>query len=171
MPRDAVQLQGDQDELVKWSERWQMPFNTAKCKVIHLGATNNEHKYMMVGKELEVITDERDLGIPIDASLSFHAQAALAVKKAFRTVGIIRHTFLNLDETTLPLLFKSMVRPLLEYGKCVWGPVYCGDQDKVEQVQRWAARMVASVRHLPYQTRLEGLKLPSMHYRRERRET
>ena len=44
MPRDAMQLQGDQDELVKWSERWQMPFNTAKCKVIHLGATNNEHK-------------------------------------------------------------------------------------------------------------------------------
>ena len=33
MPRDAEQLQGDQDELVKWSERWQLPFNTAKCKV------------------------------------------------------------------------------------------------------------------------------------------
>ena len=64
--------------------------------------------------------------------------------------------------------FKSMVRPLLEYGNCVWGPVYCGDQDKVERVQRRATRMVASVRHLPYQTRLERLKLPSMHYRRER---
>ena len=138
--------------------------------MIYLGATNNEHKYMMVGTELEVITEERDLGILIDASMSFHAQTALAVKKAFRTVGMIQHTFLNLDETTLPLLFKSMVRPLIEYGNCVWGPVCCGDQDKVEQVQRWATIMVASVRHLPYQTRLERLKLPSMHYRRERRD-
>ena len=57
--------------------------------MIYLGATNNEHKYMMVGTELEVITEERDLGILIDASLSFHAQTALAVKKAFHTVGMI----------------------------------------------------------------------------------
>ena len=38
---------------------------------------------------------------------------------------------------------------------------------KLKGVQRHATKMVASVRHLPYQRRLERLKLPSMHYRKE----
>ena len=69
---------------------------------------------------------------------------------------------------TLPLLFKTMIRPILEYGGCVWGPVFCGDQDRVERVQRRATKMVAAIRHLPYQERLKRLKLPSMSYRRTR---
>ena len=28
----------------------------------------------------------------------------------------------NLDANTLPLLYKSMVKPHLEYGNTVWGP-------------------------------------------------
>ena len=61
-----------------------------------------------------------------------------------------------------------MVRLILEYGNCVRGPVYCGDQDKVEHVQRQATKIVASVRNLAYQEQLKRLRLPSMHYRRER---
>ena len=61
-----------------------------------------------------------------------------------------------------------MVRPILEYGNCVWGPVMCGDQDRLERVQRRATRLVAAIRHLPYQERLQRLNLPSLQYRRER---
>ena len=110
--------------------------NTSKCKVMHLGVTNPEHKYTVEGKELEVSTEERNLCILVDNSLTFHTQAASAVGKAFRTLGMTRRTCLTLDEETLPLLFKTMVTPILEYGNCVWGPVFCGDQDKVERVQR-----------------------------------
>ena len=165
--RDAEQLQRDLDALTVWSNRWQLPFNTDKCKVMHLGTENTEHQYTMAGTELETTSEEKDLGILVGRSLTFHAQAASAVAKAFRTLGMICRAFLTQDEATLPLLFKAMVRPILEYGNCVWGPVLCGDQDKVERVQRRATKMAPSVRHLPYQVRLESLKLPSMSYRRE----
>ena len=32
---------------VEWADRWQLHFNAAKCKVIHLGRNNPAHKYTM----------------------------------------------------------------------------------------------------------------------------
>ena len=34
-----------------------------------------------------------------------------------------------------------MIRPLLEYGNAMWGPVYLGDVHKVEKIQRRATKM------------------------------
>ena len=122
----------------------------------------------MLGHILETTATEKDLGLQIEESLQFHSQTSSVVTKGFRTLGIIKRTFLNLDETTLPLVYKTMVRPILEYSNSVWGPVMCGDQDRIERVQRRATKMIAAFRHLPYQERLRRLCLPSLHYRRMR---
>ena len=37
---DKQSLQDDLDNLVKWSEKWQMLFNFGKCKCIHIGHGN-----------------------------------------------------------------------------------------------------------------------------------
>jgi len=34
---DVQKFQDDIDKLLKWSEEWQMLFNTSKCKVMHVG--------------------------------------------------------------------------------------------------------------------------------------
>jgi ribonuclease P/MRP protein subunit RPP40 len=68
----------------------------------------------------------------------------------------------------LPLLYKSMVRPHLEYGNVIWGPHYKGDQQIVEKVQKRATKLIPNLRHLPYKERLKMLKLPSLMYRRRR---
>ena len=66
------------------------------------------------------------------------------------------------------MLYKSLVRPTLEYGNPIWGPYYVLDQQAVERVQRRATRMIQPLRDLPYHTRLHQLKLPSLTYRRRR---
>ena len=35
--QDKNELQQDLNSLAKWSKKWQLPFNEAKCKVIHYG--------------------------------------------------------------------------------------------------------------------------------------
>ena len=166
--QDAEQLQEDLYALERWSRVWQLPFNIAKCRVMHVGQNNPKFEYMMSDQTLETISEEKDLGVLVDNSLSFHNHTDAVVAKAYQTLGIIRRTFLNLDETTLPLLYKTMVRPILEYANTVWGPIFIGDQLKVERVQRRATRMVPKIRHLPYEVRLERLALPSLRYRRDR---
>ena len=165
---DAEELQKDLNMLTKWTETWQLPFNYEKCVVMHIGSSNQSFSYSMKGLRLDETAEEKDLGIIVDKSLKFHSQTSAVVAKAFRQLGIIKRAFVNLDEITLPLLYKSMVRPILEYCNTVWGPIMCGDQDRIERVQRRATKMVAAIRHLPYQERLRKLDLPSMHYRRAR---
>ena len=165
---DTDVLQRDLDALTAWSAMWQLPFNCAKCKVMHLGTSNPEHEYHMLGHQLESTAMEKDLGLLIEKSLQFHSQTSSVVARAFRTLGVIKRTFLSLNEITVPILYKTMVRPILEYSNSVWGPLMCGDQDKMERVQRRATKLVATIRHLPYQDRLKQLNLPSLHYRRRR---
>ena len=165
---DADQLQQDLDSIQRWSTVWQLPFNTGKCKVMHIGTKNLKFDYTMANHKLETTTQEKDLGILVDDSLSFHAHTDMVVARAYQTLGIIKRTFINLDETTLALVYKAMVRPILEYANTAWGPLFIGDQQKVEKVQKRATRMVIAIRHLPYEDRLKRVKLPTLQYRRDR---
>ena len=72
------------------------------------------------------------------------------------------------DMVTLPLLFKSLVQPHLEFGNLIWGPFNRADQKLLERVQRRAAKLVPEIKHLPYQERLRRLDLPSLYHRRRR---
>ena len=164
----AADLQADLNALVQWSSSWQMAFNEDKCKVMHIGAANRAAPLHMGCQQLQSTQVERDLGVKIDCVLKFRQQAAAAIAKANQVLAVIRRSFALLDETTLPLLFKSLVRPHLEYGNLVWGPFNRADQRAVERVQRRATRLVTSIRHREYQARLHLLQLPSLYYRRRR---
>ena len=142
---DVHLLQADLNALSGWSEQWQLPFNREKCKALHLGRRNENHVYDMGGTQLTQTLVEKDLGIQVDSQLKFREQAAAAVSKASRILSVIRRSFGLLDETTLPLLFRTMVRPHLEYANAVWGPFNCEDQRRIERVQRRATRLVAGV--------------------------
>ena len=167
-PTTVTTLQGDIDALVAWSDRWQLPFNEGKCKILHLGRNNPRIKYTMREVELEAVETERDLGVHIDSSLKFRKQAATAAAKANQILAVIRRSFELIDEFTLPLLYKTLVRPHLEFGNVAWGPFNRADQLLIEKVQRRATRLVTSIRHLPYEERLQTLKLPTLFYRRRR---
>ena len=51
-------------------------------------------------------------------------------------LALVKRSFACIDTVTLPLLYKSLVRPHLEYGNLVWGPFNRADQKLVERVQR-----------------------------------
>ena len=167
-PQASAALQADLDELVKWSESWQLPFNEGKCKVLHLGRGQHAFQYSMKGVQVSRAEAEKDLGVHVDSELKFRKQASAAVAKGSQLLAVIRRSFVLIDTQTLPLLYKTLVRPLLEYGNLVWGPFNRADQKLVERVQRRATRMVSSLRHLPYEERLRALKLPSLYHRRRR---
>ena len=58
----------------------------------------------------------RDLGVIIDSDMKFHSHVSNAVSKANRILQLSSKSFVNLSPDMLPVLYKSLVRPLLEYG-------------------------------------------------------
>ena len=165
---DIIQLQKDIDDLLNWSNTWLLNFNIPKCKVLRIGTSTLPQNYTLNGTPLDNVQDMRDLGVVIDSKLNFHSHSTHTVSKANRLLGLIRKSFENISIQTLPMLYKSLVRPTLEYGNPIWGPYYVLDQQAVERVQRRATKMIQPLRDLPYHTRLHQLNLPSLTYRRRR---
>ena len=161
-------VQNDLSNLEEWSRIWQLPFNAKKCKSMHFGYNNPRRTYTLNNQVLESITSEKDLGVMVDDSLKFHIHAAYATKKANQMLGVIKKTYVTRDANTISTLYKSMVRPHLEYGNAIWGPCYIGDLKLVEGVQRRATKLIPHLYEKPYEERLQELKLPSMEYRRKR---
>ena len=65
-------------------------------------------------------------------------------------------------------LYKTIVKPHLEYANQVWFPKRVSDVDRIERVQKRATKIVIRGKELPYEERLRLLNLPTLHYRRIR---
>ena len=65
-------------------------------------------------------------------------------------------------------LYKSLVRPQLEYCVQAWRPYHQKDIDNLEKVQRRATRMIAGLSQLDYTDRLKRCNLLSLEMRRLR---
>jgi hypothetical protein len=161
-------LQDDLDSLHSWSQRWQLPFNVNKCKVLHYGKNNEGHNYLLNATPINEVTEEKDLGVTFDPQLNFAKHFDGAIAKANSRVGIIRRSFRFLNKESFVCLYKSLVRPILEYCSVVTNPLRKQEADRIEAVQRRATKLIPELRELPYEGRLRALNLPSLTYRRKR---
>ena len=157
---------------VDWSKVWKMIFYIIKCHHLHIGKKFTETTYTMESDgqqvELEKVKNEKDLGVIIDQNLTFRDHITSKVNKANRNVGIVFRTFTYNDQEMFLNLYKSIIRPHLEYATPVWSPLYKKNKIIIENVQRRATKLVATCKNLTYQERLRKLGLPTLEYRSER---
>ena len=169
---EVAQLQDALGNSADWALVWKMFFNFKKCKHMHLGIHDMNQTYTMKKDQEEVpikkVEAEKDLGVIIDNKLTFSKHISTKIKVANRNLGLIFRTLTYIDKDIFLNLFKSIVRPHIEYASSVWSPVFKKDMIALENVQRRATKLVKSIAHLSYSDRLRKLGLPSLEYRRER---
>ena len=166
--KDQRELQEDLIALAAWSKKWQLPFNEIKFKLMHYGKNNPHFDYKMNGIILAKDDKEKDIGVTFDSDLKFQTHYNNMTAKANSRVGIIKRTFSSLNKHNFPILYKSLVRPLLEYCSPIWNPILVKDINELEKVQQRATKLVKGLKDLPYEQRLRTLGLPTLIYRRKR---
>ena len=167
-------IQEDITHLQNWSNMWHLYFNVSKCKVLHIGTKTDRNKdsyYMEHEKEekqIETCDQEKDLGVIFDEKLDFNKHIESAINKANRMLGVIKKSFSYLDKNIFLKLYKSMVRPHLEYGNIIWHPMYKKQSISIEKVQRRATRLLKECKGMTYIQRLKYLDIHSLKGRRLR---
>jgi len=165
---DALALQSNVDKLLDWSQQWQLTFNSKKCKVLHAGRKNCKHDYYMNGNKLEETTAEKDLGVIVDPDLSFNTHINETIKKANRLCGMLVGNIQCKDANIMVPLFKSLVRPVIEYGNPIWNTLLKKHTTPIEDIQRRFTKKIIGLNKLSYEERLAITRLPSLEYRRLR---
>ena len=94
-------------------------------------------------QKLETTSIEKDLGIVIISDLKSSQQCSQASAKANRILGMINRTVVFKSVNILLQLYKSFVRPHLEYCTAASLVSTLSEGQKVtRKIQRWFTRMV-----------------------------
>ena len=170
---DSVLLQKDIESMNRWSNEWQLSFNIGKCKVVQYGNVTFDTDYQMMNEDgtlvdLQTAESEKDLGIHFTSSLRFDLHISKVVNKANSITGLIKRNFVYMDNEHFLLLYKSLVRPHLDYGNSIYNPITKKNKRILENVQRRATKLVPGLQNNTYEYRLRALNLPTLEYRRQR---
>ena len=104
--------------------------------VIHFSHQNPLYMYSLNGKDLSVSHEEKDLGIYVSDTFKFESHIAKIAARANSILGCIKRTFTYMDMEMFKCIYKTLVRPHLEYAVQSWSPDLKKDINLLEQVQK-----------------------------------
>ena len=143
------------------SQNTTLPINIEKCKVLHYGKVHPKN-YISVLSNSSI----KDLGITFQVTLTFDEPISKITSAANSRLGIIRNTFHIIDKEGFLILYKSNMRPILEYGISVWSSHLRKHDKEIEQIQQRSTRLIKGFDHYSYPERLQELNLLTLYYRR-----
>ena len=123
----------------------------------------------MHGHELNHVNKSKYLGVTITQDLKWDKHVNNVVSSATRSLNFLRRNLKVRNSNFKQLAYKSLVRPLMEYGSTVWDPYTSNLTNKIEMVQRRAARFVLNLyeRTSSVGMMLEALKWQTLEERRK----
>ena len=86
---------------------------------MHFGYNNPQVNYEMDEIDLECVLSDKDLGVKISEDLKWDNQCKEVVSKANKILGMIKQNCTDRTKQTILPLYKSLVRPHLDY--CIFG--------------------------------------------------
>ena len=148
---DHITLQNDLIELEKWADKWGMRFNAKKCYIMSIN-NRSTHFYSLNNHILKQVEENPYLGLTLTENLKWSSHITKITKKANSTIGFLRRNLKSCPQDCRKSAYISLVRSVLDYGSIIWDPYLSRDIEKLERVQRQAARFITG----DYHSREEG---------------
>lgn len=142
-------IQDDLDSLFDWSVKWQMEFNPKKCEVINFSCPSmalTSYNYHLNGIILTSVQDTKYLGVTISSNLNWNKHIQNTIKKATGLLAMLQRQIRCCSTKTKLTMYKTIVRPTLDYASCVWTPHLKYNIKDLEKVQRRAARWIGGLK-------------------------
>lgn len=134
---DCLLLQRDIEDVIKWCVHNQLEINVNKCHIMRFFRTNSTilFDYSVDSCLLKSVNTVRDLGVLLDAGLSFTEHINHITSRAFRMLGFIKRHMQDFSVSSIKTIYIAYVRSILEYSCIVWSPHYAIHIQAVERVQ------------------------------------
>ena len=132
---DCKDLQEDLNALSAWSHHWLLRLNASKCVTVRFRSAFH-YVYSLNGIYLEEASEQKDLGVLISNDLKPSRHICNVCKRANQRIGMIKRCFSHFTSEKISILYKAIIRPILEYTSVVWNPITKKDIVQLEKVQK-----------------------------------
>ena len=145
-------LQLDLDNISSWLTLHIFHLNSSKSKYMffsHKSSSNFDcfPPLSISHTPIDRVSSYHYLGILLSSSLSWAPHIAATCSKARKVLGLMfRHFCRNSSASTLIRLYKTLVRPILEYCSVIWDPSSPSLSHSLEAVQHFAIKLASRFR-------------------------
>ena len=161
---DRDLLNADLHAVIEWAVRNKMELNKLKFQLMSYGKHENLKAPYMIDENtpLSKSEDVKDLGVTLSENATFGTHISNITASAKRIAGWTMRTFKSRTKEVVLLLYKTYVRPRLEYACALWSPYLIKDIVAIEAVQRSVTARIDNMQHLNYWERIKELGLYSL---------
>ena len=138
----ANELNNDLRQINKWATQWKMSFNPDPTKqaqevIFSRKSKKTKHPPLFFNETLVSQTSsQKHLGIILDQKLTFEEHLQKIYTKIAKTLNLLRKLQNLLPRSALITIYKSFVRPHLDYGDIIYEESYNSSfHQKLESVQ------------------------------------
>ena len=144
-------VQEDLDIIGEWLKNNKLSLNIDKTNFMILGTKqrviahdkgDNPISFKFNGNTLSRVRSTKCLGVIIDESLSWHEHVDHVCKKVISSLSMLRRIRPFLGVKDLSLLYNCLIQSQLDYCCEVWGSRYDVHINRLEILQKRAARMI-----------------------------
>ena len=167
----ASQLESDLWDTVDWGKKWLVDFNAGKTQLVLFDQSNNNSSYdvKMGGSILEEKSSFRMLGLTFSSKLDWGSYIISIAKTASKKTGALIHSVKFLSPEVALYLYKSTIRPCMEYCCHVWAGAPSCYLDLLDNLQKKICRIVgpslaASLEPLAHRRNVASLSLFYRYY-------
>jgi hypothetical protein len=141
---DINTLQQDLVVFNDWSKKWLMPLNLLKCNTIHFSRSIREiqTQYFIGEHSLAPVKEAKYLGVTLSDDLSWNKHINNVSASAQKVLNVVRRNFWNTNSKTKEICYKTLVRPIIDYGSNAWSPYTIDGINSLERINKRAARFV-----------------------------
>ena len=172
-PRDYTLLQGDITSVCSWIADNYLVLNILKCCYMvfsrkHHPTLPNAPLYVGDSHALNKRDHFKYLGVNFSTDLTWSYHINTICKKTRSLIGLLYRNFYQFSNpSTLLKLYKSLIRPHMEYACAVWDPHLAKDVKLMEDVQKFALRVCSKSWNSNYESLLSYCRVPTLSNRRK----
>ena len=125
-----IDLNNDLEKIGEWAFQWKMSFNPDPTKqapelIFSRKVQMTNHPLLFFNENfVPKTTLEKHLGMFLDSKLNFSELLQTIFLKTNKTIGLVRKLQTILHRAPLITIYKSFVRPLLDYGDMIYDQTF-----------------------------------------------
>jgi len=121
-----------------------------------------------MGQNIPIAKEEKDFGVYFSANFKPNCNCIKVSKSANKIFGMIKRNISVRSAESMLILYKTLVRPILDYCSPVWRPYLKKDIVLLEKIQKRFTKVVEGCQGKSYDQRLTKLGITSLEDRYNR---